>query len=1517
MADLTGTQLAKYQIEERLSRGAMGEIYKAFHPALERTVAIKVIHPHFVEEPAFVDRFRREAKIVAALRHPAIVQVYDFDIEKGIVYMVMEFVPGESLQAHLAQLHQQGERLPLNDALSLFRTVVEAVAYAHEHGVIHRDIKPANVLLTPEGQPILADFGLSKIIGTERIGSGIIVGTPTYMSPEQGSGQAGDERSDIYSLGVMLYELTTGILPFSGDTAISTILKHLDDPLPPPRSINPDLPAAVEQIIVTALEKEPANRFQTARALLAALAEPELVALTPARLLIPPEDQRCPYRGLQAFEAEHAEFYFGREALVQQLAEKIEAFTNPTSPPSPRFLAVIGPSGSGKSSLVRAGLIPALQSEAGPDRAKWMVQVMQPGNQPLVELAARLATTANGDVDASEMRAQLLAHLRADGRTLHRLANEPADHHLLLVVDQFEEIFTLCRDEPERRAFVENLLYAAAAGEGQAMVVLTVRADFYHRCADYHDLARLLSVQQALVGPMTEAELRRAIEQPARRVGLKFEAGLVDIILADVAQQPGALPLLEHALLELWERREGHLLTLAAYQASGGVSGGIARRADALLAGFNPDNQVIVRRIMLRLTQPGEGTEDTRRRVRKQELLSGQNQQQAQAVESILQQLVAARLLTTSRDLASGQELVDVSHEALIRGWTQLRSWIDEDRAALRIHRQLTDAAGEWEQHHRDPSYLYRGSRLIQAEEWVETHASEFNELEWAFIDASRDAARAIEAEEEAVRQRELAQAQALATAEHQRAELQARAGTRLRWLAVGLALIFLVAVGAAVIAVGQRQEAQRQTEAVEAARVVAESERERAEQQANLALSRQLGAQAAYFWDKQLDLALLLSLEANRITDTIESAGDAVLGIEYDPRLARILHGHQDGVWSVAFSPDGRLFASGSRDDTIMLWDAATGEPAGPALAGHENDVQEIAFSPDGRLLASAGRDKTILWDVTTGQPYGQPLTEHTDWVNGVAFSPDGQTLATASNDNTIILWNTASGEPLGPPLTGHTEAVRSVAFSPDGRTLASSSVDSTVRLWDVATGQPVGEALTGHLGPVGAVVFSPDGKLLASGSDDQNIILWDAATGQPLGLPLTGHRGWVNDIVFSPDGQTLVSASSDHTIRWWDIANRQLVGPPLEGHTEEVRTVAFSPDGQTLVSGSAEGRIMVWEIAAARFLNGHLDWVDSVAFSPDGEILASAGDDDQIILWDVASGQPLGQPLTNHTDHVISVAFSPDGQTLASGSFDQTVILWDVASSKPLGQPLDSPDWVSDVVFSPDGQLLAAGSGDGTVLLWDAATGQPRDSLTGQTGFVSSLAFSPDGQLLASGSSDKSIIFWDTATFQPVGGPLTGHTDEVWGVAFSPDGKMLASASNDQTVRLWDVPAGEPLGRPLTGHTDQVWGVLFSPDGKILASSSRDNTIILWDVAQRRPLRPPLTSHTNWVWGMDFSPDGQLLASGSRDTKIILWQVQAGLWPATACRVANRNLSPAEWQQFIGDAPYRETCSTLLDDF
>jgi len=1178
-------------------------------------------------------------------------------------------------------------------------------------------------------------------------------------------------------------------------------------------------------------------------------------AIDPGAYRLP--DEPAPYRGLLRFEAEHARFFFGRDADTKRLIEKVNRQP---------FVAVVGASGCGKSSLVRAGLLPALARDTLPGSRDWQVLTFTPGSQPLRSLANQLAAFVRTPdrPDAADKLAGRLAD-RPDGlRTTLTAFLADRSRPVLLFIDQFEELFTLCADGPERcrmeaEQFIANLADAAERGDSQIRIVLTLRADFLDRCLAFPDLCKLLEDRQLLLGPLTQADLRDAIVRPAQQVGAFLEKGLVNTILTGVGDEPGNLPLLQHALHELWLARRGPWLTLDAYETSGGVRGALGRRAQDTYDALTPEQQTIARAILLRLTALGEGVSDTRRRAERTELYpTGTDPAQ---VDTVIQALSGP----DARLVVADANSVEVAHEALIQGWSALRGWLEESRETLRTHRRLTDAANEWGRD-RDESYLYRGVRLAEAEGWIAAHGREMNALEADFVKASL-ALRDNEAmEREAIRQRELEQQRALVQEQQRRADAQTRAAGQLRRLATYLAAALLFAIVAAIGA-GAFYKGARDAQT-------------QAERDARRAKAGELATSALLELGKPVpdpSLALILAREAVTMTHSrdgyvVLNAGHALDEVvRQAPPWLHTLAGHTAWVASAVFSPDGQRVLTAGTDGTARLWDAASGQLLA-TLVAHTDAVFTAAFSPDGRRVLTAGTDNTArVWDASGRLLV--TLAGHTAWVVSAAYSPDGQQVLTRSADNTARVWDAASGRLLA-TLAGHTGPIYSAVFSPDGQRVLTASFDKTACLWDAASGRLL-TTLAGHIWGVNSGAFSPDGQRVVTSSNDNTARVWDAVSGRLLAT-LEGHTDPVNSAAFSPDGQRVLTASDDRTARMWDAASGRVL-TALAGHMARVISAAFSRDGQQIVTASSDNTARLWDAASGQLLTtltGHTSWVNSAAFSPDGQRVVTASWDNTARLWGTTS-RGSNTTLTGHKDPVTSATFSPNGQRVLTASFDKTARLWNAASGQLLATLAGHKSGINVATFSPNGQWALTASNDRTARLWDATSDQLLTTLAGHTDRVNSAAFSPDDQRVVTASWDNTARLWDAASGRLLA-TLAGHTKVVYSAAFSPDGQRVLTASADNTARLWDATSGRLL-TTLTGHRDSVTSAAFSPDGRRVLTASWDNTARLWDAGSGRLLFT-LAGHTAWVYSAVFSPDGQRLLTASRDTTARVWDVASG---------------------------------------
>ncbi len=1222
---------------------------------------------------------------------------------------------------------------------------------------------------------------------------------------------------------------------------------------------------------------------------------------TPASL-----DTSCPYVGLRRFEERDRAYFYGRTAKIADLLDRMDEAP---------LLLVTGNSGSGKSSLIRAGVIPRWRIETESDGREAIAVVCTPNDQPFEGLWAGLLAAG---IDASEIdfvREPSPAVLARLGETLRR---EHPEAGLLFFIDQFEEVFTRIpqRDRELREIFIAALVEAAKQGgeDPSFRVVLALRDDFFGALREYESLFRITDRQLERIVSVRGEELREIIEEPARSHGVRLESGLVDRIVRAVEGRDGMLPLLQYTLEALWreERRsrravreaplergglEDRLLTTRSYFRIGGVEGALNRRVSRYYRSKTERGRRAVRNILLSLVEIDETTADSppvSRSASRETLV-------AAGSEEVLEELLTReRLLVTGR--GEDQEArVELAHEALIGEWEEFGRWIRESREAIRQRNALIDGAKMWNAvrrvsggRGRASDELWRGSKLERA---LELNAvadgarqSEFDkigglgDLEREFLEVSRREKR------QQVRRLRIAAGFASLIA------CLAIASTYLAFHLKGIADGRLRTVEKQQFASEeQKRELERKKLEAERQRAVAIRQKEEAQWQAgkgwllrsDVARGRGRDVDALFYAARALGFRDLgkppgadpelfpALLTANGVRRERALAMNRVELSAARPFLwsSPIASHHSAPILALALSPDGGILASGAADHRIRLWDVDSGREIA-VLNGHTAAVHSLSFAPAGDLLASGSSDGTVrLWDVSR-EALWKTIAALTESVWTVEFHPSGKMVAANTGEKAVGLWNIFTGELVGKPLEVRAGPVWSATFSPDGSRLATASLDGAVRLWTVDGGGPP-IRLADHSGPVRCVAFSPDGATLAGGGEDGTVRLWPQEnSGEPV--ILRGHDGAVRRLAFSRDGAWIASGGEDRMVRIWNAATGRLEATH-PGHGGWVNDLVFDAGGAMIISASEDKTIRFRERSSGRRrgnLAGHADYVRCAVFDPDGEHLATASDDDSVRLWDLRTGRE-SQRITGHTDDVWEVVFHPGGDLLASASSDQTVRWWNLRTGENEATLRGHGDIVRSLAVSPDGRLLASGSDDKTIRLWAEGSNREHSIFRGHGAWINGLAFHPNGRILASGSADQTIRLWDVVGREELAA-WEGHEDAVTAVAFHPGGMMLASGSWDGTVRLWEVISGKELAS-FSGHQDYVLDVAFSPDGRSLASGSMDGEIRVWEIALDGA-SINLTGHASSVSGIAFSPDGELLASASYDHTAKLWEMGRG---------------------------------------
>jgi WD40 repeat protein len=902
-------------------------------------------------------------------------------------------------------------------------------------------------------------------------------------------------------------------------------------------------------------------------------------------------------------------------------------------------------------------------------------------------------------------------------------------------------------------------------------------------------------------------------------------------MVADVANQPGALPLLQYALTELFERRDGDSLDVETYLALGGVAGAVSTRAERLFEASGADGRRAIRQVLLRLVTLGEGREDTRRRV----VRSGLDALDVEplVVDAVLDAFGRHRLLTFDRDPSTREPTVEIAHEALLGSWQRLRGWIDEAREDLRFERQVAQSGAEWRGADRDPSFLLRGARLDQAAAWAESTDLAVGAQEREFLKASIDH----RAEERAAEEER---------GDHE-ARIERRSKSRLRALVAVLTAAALVA---------------------SALTVVAKNQRDRAERESRIAAARDLAAAAVSNLEVDSQRSLLLALQA--IATTREADGtvlpSAEQALHWAVQTDRLLL-TVPGIGYVDLSPDGTRLLAAEDEGKASVYDTETGKRL-LSVDGGDDEIGAVAYSPDGRSFVTSSREgdgSTWLWDAATGEqvlrlrlPDGEPVCCSSE------FSPDADVLATQAFDGTTYLWDLHTGRQVS-----HVDASGPIAFSPDGkRILIGQGVYDSRAL----EGAHDAISLSGDVdtGEQPDAVWSPNGEMIAR-SDEGKVIVSDARTGERRFTIFPPLGGDFTQVDFGQGSDTLATGMGDGTAIVWDVSGEGAQEAfTLAGHGAAVRGMVFSSEGRKLVTGGADGTVRIWNVAPGGERESlAVPGRTGVAYSSDGRFLATGNADGAVRLYDAITGRMI-RTLRGHAAGINAVDFSADGSRLASASFDGTVRIWDPASGTET-VTLEGQGAAEDVAFSPEGDLIATTSLDGRIQIWSVGTGQPVRTMRDQDGSPAqgffSVAFSADGTLLA------GTLFPDTYIWRVEDGRILSRLRQpeyVLRVAFSPTGRRLATSAYDGSIRMWDVDTGRQI-RAVPGNT-VAQGLAFSPDGSRLATLQRDGRLLLWDA---RTLRQMLvidphipTLGTGPVDKVAFSPNGTRLAAAGGDT-------------------------------------------------
>lgn len=1135
---------------------------------------------------------------------------------------------------------------------------------------------------------------------------------------------------------------------------------------------------------------------------------------------------RPPYRGMKPLEAEDAGIFFGRESHVIEALDRLRRLVDAT-PPS--FLAILGASGAGKSSFMRAGLLPRLSRD---DRNFLALPVIRPerailsGDNGFVASLEEAFRRAGAPRSRAECRAAIAAGAQATGALLATLVNTVRAPQLgaegrqslpavVIAVDQGEELF-LADGRTEAEPFLALLAGLLVADTPRVITLVTIRSDSYESLQTAKQLEGIRQETFSLP-PMAKGAFQLVIEGPSMRLrdtnrALRIEPALTSALLADVEADGSkdALPLLAFTLERLYrEYGTAGDLKLNDYRAMGGVKGSIDAAVERAMtaAETDPDLRNVIDRpaLLRRAIIPGlasidQETRTPRRRVARLSEIPIE-------AHPFIRLLVAERLLSTEQIFdnegrKAGDVTVEPAHESLLRQWFLLQTWLTEEGAAYATIDSVQRAAAEWQAHACDDAWLaHQDGRLEDAEKVAarEDFGRLIQSSEYSYLVAAR-------MKDDELRHQQVEEARKLTHHE-----------------TIGLAALSriadadnlpIAAVKLALAAWPRAGDSQRPPLAatISSLRASLPDLREK------MKLDNRQGSItcARYSWDGRRILT--------SSSDRTVRVWDATTGAQ----LMVVMTGHDGDLMSAAFSFNDQRIVTASYDGTARVWDSATGTQI-LELKDHPGWVTAASFSLEGdgeRILTVCALERSFfVWNAASGE---QLLVVDTgDLVFSADFSPDGKRIVTGLSGGKVLVWDALSGAQIV-ALEGCTQYVASVSFAPDGNRIVAGSADKTARVWDTGSGTQLLQ-LIGHEGSVRAA-FSRDGSRIITASTDKTCRIWNSATGTPI-LVLRGHRGGLTSAEFSPDGKSALTGSLDKTVRQWNAETatqirRFDVGRPLQAAT-------LSPTGKRIAVASRTGAAQIIDVTAKAEVLELFDGEtgsNAIAFSPDGTRIVTASNDMIARVWDSYTGE-RDLLLTGHQNQVTSVAFSHDGTRIVTSSLDGTLIVWDAQSGRRLNL-ISCPDsWMFSGRFSPDDHSLIAGSNKNSAYLWDALSGALIFELKGHEGPVSSTQLSSDGRRIITGADDGSVRIWDAASGAQILQFALDMTD-VNTATFSHNGERIVTASGDNFARVWDAATGVQL-LLLSGHEKKVTAADFTLDDERVVTASDDGTVRIWDIS------------------------------------------------------------------------------------